>query len=113
MSVEKINNTNIGVVLLAAGESSRLGTPKQLLLYDGQTLLQHSLQVANASNAHPVVVVLGASADTIQREIDGSIEHKFVNAEWQEGMASSIRVGINALVKISPSAEGAILMVCD
>lgn len=113
MSTEKIKTTNISVILLAAGESSRLGRPKQLLPYDGQTLLQHSLQVANASNAHPIVVVLGAHADAIKGETDNNTAHVVINAEWQEGMASSIRSGIKALVEISPSAEGAILMVCD
>lgn len=113
MSAEKTNSNNIGVILLAAGESSRLGKPKQLLLYDGRTFLQHSLEVAKASDADPVVVVLGASADVIQQRIDGSTEHVIVNSEWQEGMASSIRFGITALLEISPLAEGVILMVCD
>jgi molybdenum cofactor cytidylyltransferase len=109
----KKSGKNIGVILLGAGASSRLGTPKQLMLYDGQTLLQHSLQVAGSSIAHPVVVVLGAHADTIKRDIDSGDAHIVVNATWQEGMASSIRYGINALVRINPFAEGAVLMVCD
>ncbi|MBC7826209.1 MAG: nucleotidyltransferase family protein [Chitinophagaceae bacterium] len=113
MSAEKINSKNIGLILLAAGESSRLGTPKQLLLHDDRTLLQHSLQAASDSDARPVIVVLGANADTIKRGINGSNGHVIINTEWQEGMASSIRFGINALVRMSPFAEGTILMVCD
>ena len=113
MSAEKSNSKNIGIILLAAGESSRLGTPKQLLLLEGRTLLQHALEFANGSNAHPVVVILGAGSDTIKQGIDVSTEHVIVNAEWQEGIASSIRSGINALVEISPVVEGAILLFCD
>lgn len=112
MSAEK-NKSNIGVILLAAGDSSRLGVPKQLLLHDGKTLLQNSLQAANASNAVLSMVILGANADAIKKELDGLDTEIVVNDDWQEGMASSIRCGIKALVEISPSAEGAILMVCD
>ena len=112
--MEKKNTSNkIGVVLLAAGESSRLGQPKQLLVHDGKTLLQHSLEVANASVATPVVLVLGAKAGVIKNEIDGGDAVVVVNTEWEEGMASSIRTGIKTSVEVSPLAEGLILMVCD
>jgi molybdenum cofactor cytidylyltransferase len=113
MSAEKANGKNFGIILLAAGGSSRLGRPKQLLHYDGLTLLQHSIQVAGSSSAYPLIVVLGAQADTIKKEIDSFGVTVIINAEWQEGMASSIRAGINALSDEHPSAEGAILMVCD
>lgn len=105
---------NIGVIILAAGDSSRLGTPKQLLTYEGKTLLQHSLQLAFDSVAHPlVVVVLGAHADRIKKETDFNSAHIVVNTNWQEGMASSIRSGINALLEIDPLTEGTVLMLCD
>jgi molybdenum cofactor cytidylyltransferase len=113
MSAEKINRNNFGVILLAAGRSSRLGRPKQLLLYKGQSLLQHSLGVAVSSNTHPVVVVVGAQADTIKREMDSVDATIVMNADWQEGMASSIRCGLKTVVEISPAIEGVILMVCD
>jgi molybdenum cofactor cytidylyltransferase len=112
--LEKKNTSNkIGVILLAAGESSRLGQPKQLLVHDGKTLLQHSLEVANASVATPVVLVLGAKAGVIKNEIDGGDAVVVVNTEWEEGMASSIRIGIKTSVEMSPLTEGMILMVCD
>lgn len=110
---DKINGKSIGLILLAAGESARLGKPKQLLDYEGQTLLRHSLQVAGASDAHPLVVVLGADAALIEKEVSGSEAHVVVNSDWQEGMASSIRFGIEELKRLNPAAEGAVLMVCD
>jgi molybdenum cofactor cytidylyltransferase len=113
MRGEKNLATNIGVILLAAGSSSRLGTPKQLLQYEDETLLQHSLQVARASNVNPIVVVLGAKAELIMSRIDVGSSIVIINDKWQEGMASSIRCGINSLLKESPGIEGAILMVCD
>lgn len=110
---DKINKKNIAIILLAAGKSSRLGKPKQLLDYEGQTLLQHGLQVAGASDAHPVVLVLGANAGLIEKEVSGHAAHVVVNGEWQEGMASSIRCGIQELQRLNSAAEGAIVMVCD
>jgi molybdenum cofactor cytidylyltransferase len=108
-SIEK----NIGIVLLAAGESIRLGRPKQLLPYRKQTLLNHCLQIARTSDGNPIVVVLGAQAETIKKEISGNDAQIVVNADWEEGMASSIRCGIKELVRIDPLVEGALLMVCD
>ena len=109
----KTSDTNIGIILLAAGSSSRLGRPKQLLSYDGQTLLQHTVQVASASNAHPVVVVLGANAEMIRDHIKDLDVVLVDNPDWQEGMASSIRSGINSFTEFARDAEGIILMVCD
>lgn len=110
---EKTGVTTIGVVVLAAGGSSRLGKPKQLLPYNHKTLLQHAVQTAIACAARPVVVVLGAEADVMQNEVNGDDIQIIVNAEWKEGMASSIRCGIKAFTEIAPAAEGIVLMVCD
>ena len=113
MSVPPIQQNKTGIVLLAAGDSSRLGEPKQLLVHKGATLLQHSLNVAISIQAGPVIVVLGAQAAMIRESIDSRSAHVVINADWQEGMASSVRCGIDALREICPAAEGVILMVCD
>jgi molybdenum cofactor cytidylyltransferase len=113
MTKATTNITNIGIIILAAGNSSRLGRPKQLLSYDGRTLLQHSLYTASGSDAHPIIVVLGAHADQIINEIGSANAHVVVNTDWQHGMASSIALGLKTFIDINPSAEGVILMVCD
>lgn len=107
------NGESIGIILLAAGSSSRLGRPKQLLHYHGKTLLQHSLQAAIDSNTKPVIVVLGANAGLIEKELEGQPVQLIINPEWQEGMASSIRCGITELIRVNPAATGVIMMVCD
>lgn len=107
------NKKQIGIVLLAAGGSSRLGCLKQSLPYHGQTLLQYSLQQALSSKAKAVIVVLGAHANTLKNDLNPNTVHIVVNTGWQEGMASSIRCGITAIVEIVPAVEGVILMVCD
>lgn len=103
----------IGIVILAAGSSSRLGNPKQLLEYGGKSLLQNAVDAAVNSNADEVVVVLGANADEISKGIDKSNVNTIINTEWKEGMASSVRNGLNELLFISPSTDAVIFMVCD
>lgn len=104
---------NIGIVILAAGSSSRLGKPKQLLLYNDKSLLQHSIDAAINSNGNSVIVVLGANEDLISKEINKTGAHIITNKEWEEGMASSVRTGLDTLFKISPTTDGVIFMVCD
>ena len=65
------------------------------------------------SNAERVIVVLGANADIMMKQLDENDVHVVMNSGWQEGMASSIRAGINALLEIAASADAAILMPCD
>ncbi|GAC1425612.1 MAG: hypothetical protein NVSMB7_02030 [Chitinophagaceae bacterium] len=104
---------NCGIIILAAGASSRLGSPKQLLPYKQSTLLEHSIQVALESMADQVIVVLGANAGTIQPAAKNEKLFIVVNELWQEGMASSIRCGLQHLLGATPSVKSALFMVCD
>lgn len=100
---------HVGVVILAAGESSRLGQPKQLALFRGRPLIEHAIASALGSDCRPVVVVLGANADLIKANISRDVR-VVINPDWQEGMASSIRCGIDA---IESEIDAVMLMVCD
>jgi len=102
-----------GLILLAAGASSRMGKPKQLLLYKQQSLLKHSLQIALNSNAVQTIVVTGANVQLIKRELIESDAYSVYNSEWQEGIASSIRCGLSTLIKVVPDVDSALFMVCD
>jgi molybdenum cofactor cytidylyltransferase len=102
-----------GIIILAAGSSSRLGKPKQNLVYKGQTLLQRAIATAATSVCRPVIVVLGANEEMIKPTIESDSVNIIHNPEWQEGMASSIGAGIKALQKIEPEAGAVILMLCD
>ena len=113
MTDDKVHINNTGVIILAAGESSRLGSPKQLLVYSGATLLQHAIEAAQSSDAGIVIVVLGANADLITDELKPATANIVVNAAWKEGMASTIRYGLQTLVKLNPQAEAVIVMVAD
>ena len=107
------STNNIGVVILAAGSSSRMGTPKQLLEFDGTTLLNRAVKEARNSNASIVVVVIGKSADLMAKDIDEYKVDLIENKNWEEGMASSVRLGLNALLQNKPKTDAAIIMVCD
>ena len=106
-------NNKTGIVVLAAGISSRLGSPKQLLTFHGNNLLKHLLREANNTNAGSVIVVIGANANLILPEIDESKATVIENKAWQEGMASSIRTGLQKFLEIMPEADSVIFMVCD
>jgi len=105
--------TITGVIILAAGSSSRLGQPKQNLVYKDKTLLQRTIETAMASVCDPVIVVLGANSEAIKPTIVNTDAIIVQNNEWSEGMASSIRAGIVELRKISLDVKSVILMLCD
>lgn len=100
----------IGLLVLAAGGSARLGTPKQLLSYGGQTLLRRAAETALASVCRPVVVVLGAQAARCRDELSGLSVEVVENTRWAEGMGTSLRAGLDAL---TADIEGVVICLCD
>lgn len=106
-------NEDWGIIILAAGSSTRLGTPKQLLMYKGKSLLQGSINTAWASGAKHVVLVLGANANKIEESLEPGPTKVVKNEGWQEGMASSIRKGLSELLKINKAISAVTFMVCD
>ena len=101
------------IVVLAAGMSSRLGIPKQLIKYKSKSLLQHAVDTALQTTIRPVIVVLGAYNDAVKKEMNGMEVELIHNEAWQEGMASSLRCGLAGAQKMKPAADGIIFMVCD
>lgn len=96
-------------VILAAGASTRLGRPKQLIEIGGETLLDRAVRIANEVGCWPVVVVLGAEARSVLSRCSLRSVAVLVNPWWQEGMASSLRLGVGAIA----SWDGVVLMTCD
>jgi molybdenum cofactor cytidylyltransferase len=101
----------IATILLAAGSSSRLGQPKQLLPFGRSTLLRHAAETALAATFGPVIVVLGAGEAGCRETLFGLPLTIVVNRTWQEGMGSSIAIGMQAVGESSHRA--AIIMLCD
>jgi molybdenum cofactor cytidylyltransferase len=96
-------------VILAAGASTRLGQPKQLVEIGGETLLEGTVRAAEDAGCWPVVVVLGAEARHVMSQCPLTSVAVIVNPAWQEGMASSLRLGVAAIT----SWDGVVLMTCD
>jgi molybdenum cofactor cytidylyltransferase len=102
----------IGVIILAAGNSSRLGRPKQLLLYRGQTLLTHVVAEALAADLRPVVVT-GAYHTEVSDSLRGQSVDIVFNPAWEEGMGSGIVAGLSNMLLLHPDMEAVIITVCD
>jgi CTP:molybdopterin cytidylyltransferase MocA len=105
----------VAAMVLAAGASTRLGAgrSKQLLRYQGQTLLRRAVEQALASSCRPVIVVLGAEAERCLRELDGLEVRVALNPSWAEGMGASIRAGMTALASAAPDARAVVITLCD
>ena len=102
-----------GIIILAAGNSSRLGRPKQLLPYHGKTLLSHVVAEALAAELTPVVVVTGAYEAEIRDSLQGQAANIIHNPRWETGMASGIVAGLAEALAIEPQLRAAIVAVCD
>jgi CTP:molybdopterin cytidylyltransferase MocA len=102
-----------GVVLLAAGASTRMGRPKQLIEIGGRPLLVRAVEAALASAAWPVVVVLGANAERIRPVLARHPVLVADNPAWAEGMASTLRTGVETLQAFSRALDGALIAVAD
>jgi molybdenum cofactor cytidylyltransferase len=100
----------VAALVLAAGGSRRLGTPKQLLDYRGATLLEASLGTVRAAGFEQVVVALGGSADEVQARVDLSDVDVVVNPDFGHGCATSIRSGLD---HVHPAMHGLVLLLGD
>lgn len=110
-------------IILAAGGSSRLGQPKQLLPWNDDSLLSHSIKTVWQAGSQTNVVVLGAYCEEIVRQTSsqlkedqitklGSVEFIY-NATWQSGMASSLRLGIDAIRTRLKAGDATLVTLCD
>ena len=101
-----------GVIILAAGSSSRLGQAKQLLKYQGKTLLQKAILEAQSSQANSLIVVLGSDPELIKTGFDSDQIPYVINPNWEQGMASSIQAGLSFLLE-KEQPEQILVMLCD
>lgn len=103
----------IGAVVLAAGKASRFGSPKQLLVLDGETLLNRTCRVAKEAGCDPVLRVLGCHAEAILSEPCPSGVESLVHVGWENGMGSSIAAGATRLMDLQPGLEAMVILLAD
>jgi molybdenum cofactor cytidylyltransferase len=105
-----VSRTHIDGVLLAAGESRRMGFPKPLLRLDGETFIAHASASMLAAVAR-LIVVLGAHADRVRPAVPSDERIAIVeNPDWRRGQLSSLKAGLKAL---APDAAAAIVHLVD
>ncbi len=104
---------NIAAIVLAAGASSRMGTPKQLLRIGPNTLLRHSVEQAIASAVRATFVVIGANAALTTTELNALPITLIENARFAEGMGTSISASIQAIEREEPPFDAVVLLTCD
>lgn len=97
-------------IILAAGQGSRMGKTKQLLSFQGKTILEQVIDNALKSNLHQVIVVIGHDAHEIQRRIDLSCVEFVLNEDYEKGQSSSLKKGVAAA---SPECEAAMFLLAD
>ena len=100
----------ISAIVLAAGESKRMGRPKQMLEWQGRTLLQHSLESLINSDADEIILVLGHEAEAIRKSLAEFQIKIVINPDYKQGMASSLRQGLLAM---DPTSEAFLVLLAD
>jgi molybdenum cofactor cytidylyltransferase len=103
----------VAAIVLAAGASTRLGRPKQLLELQGETLLARALRLAAEAGAAPAIAVLGANCEMVRASIASPSVICTFNQNWEQGIASSIHAGLDALEAHAPDSTGVVLLTCD
>lgn len=112
-TVHQYKIDNCAVVIIAAGESKRLGSPKQLLLLNKDTMLNRLIKMVQKAIDFPIYLVLGANAEKIKAQLPITNLNIVENNEWQEGMGSSIRIGVQAVIDSANKHDGVLILVCD
>ena len=104
---------NVGAIILAAGGSSRFGQPKQLLSWQGESLVRRAVRSASEAGCGRVTVVAGEARDRIETELHGTSAEIVENAEWRCGLGTSIHCGLRHLLNSQPEPDSVVLLVCD
>jgi len=99
------------ILILAAGNASRFGSPKQLLPYKDKTFIRRIADEAMTAFGHDIVVVTGANASLVEAEIPDLTVVR--NEAWQDGMGSSVSKGMTTLMNLYPANQDVIILVCD
>ena len=103
----------VGAVILAAGGSRRFGRPKQLVAFQGESLVRRSVRAATEAGLASIVVVAGESAAAIKNELRETSAAVIENGEWQRGLGTSIRCGLQELRALVPDLDAVVILACD
>ncbi len=105
--------SKLAVLMLAAGSSSRMGFPKQLLKWKNTTLLQHAIHTVKQVDHDESVLVLGAHFDDIISQMDTSGMTVVFNEHWEKGLGNSIACGMNYIKESLPQMDSVLILLAD
>jgi len=103
----------VAAIILAAGGSSRFGRVKQLLEFGGITLIERTISAARGAGCNPTVVVTGSDAAKIAEAINFETVSIVENENWNRGIGTSIRNGLQQLIELAPQTKAVVLLVSD
>ena len=106
-------SSNIAVVILAAGASTRMRTPKQLLKWNSSTLIEHTIKTALNSSAKEIIVVLGANFESIISKIEQYPITILNNEAWKVGLGKSLAFGINYIKQSNKNFNACLVTLAD
>lgn len=109
MEKSNLGESRVSGILLAAGASSRLGNPKQKIVWQGQYLINFMIDQIISSNIHNLIVVLGHQGENIKELINKNVK-TVLNTNWKEGKSTSIKTGMSIL---DEKAQGVMFFVVD
>jgi molybdenum cofactor cytidylyltransferase len=107
------SDIEVGGLLLAAGGSTRFGSPKQLAEFEAETLIRRAAESVCGSGCAIVVAVLGAAADESRHQLSDLDLVTVENKDWQSGMSSTIRIGLSKLIEIEPQLDAVLITLVD
>lgn len=105
--------TKIGIVILAGGNSRRLGKPKQSVLFKGETLLEKIVFESLQTPHRPIIVVLGSNAGEFETKLADKKVETVENRNWRQGMGTSISRGVKKGLEIEEKLAALVICVCD
>jgi molybdenum cofactor cytidylyltransferase len=107
------HSKSIAAVILAAGESSRFGQPKQLFQFQGKPLVRRVVNAAGEAQCSPLIVVTGNAHDEVKNELRECNAIVIENDDWKAGIGTSIHAGVQYVIDNAPDVDAALLLVCD
>ena len=106
-----MKRSQTSAIILAAGGSTRMGHPKQLIKWHGKTLLNHVIEKTHQANLSPTIIVLGAHRKTIENSIIQNPQNKIiVNHNWQNGLSTSVK---EAIKNLPENVKSVIIFLAD
>jgi len=105
-----MSHHSLSIIIPAAGASRRLGQPKQLVQYKGQSLVYRAIQSAESLSPGEILVITGAGAEAVQAEVQKTAARCVHNPDWSSGMGTSIAKGAQS---VDGKSHGLMVLLCD